>query len=123
MRQRRRRGRGARRGQRGVACGDLAARRGVASVHAVVEWPEEMLMLRDAVKQFVDKEIRPNVDDLEHGDLPPYDLLRKLYATFGMDAMAKASFERRMEREIAGDSESGEADAAADVSEMASGGG
>ena len=49
-----------------------------------------MLMLRDAVRKFVDKEIRPNIDELEHGDLPPYDILRKLYATFGMDTMAKS---------------------------------
>src|SRR6266403_659225 len=48
------------------------------------EWPEELQMVRDAVRQFVDNEIRPHREELEHGDLPPYDLLRKLYATFGM---------------------------------------
>src|SRR6476619_668770 len=63
------------------------------------EWSEEQLMIRDAVRQFVDKEIRPHVEELEHGDLPPYDILRKLFKTFGMDAMAKAGFEKRMERE------------------------
>jgi alkylation response protein AidB-like acyl-CoA dehydrogenase len=68
----------------------------------MIEWPEEMVMLRDAVRTFVDKEIRPHVDDLEHGDMPPYDLLRKLYATFGMDAMAKAGFEGRMQKEEEG---------------------
>jgi alkylation response protein AidB-like acyl-CoA dehydrogenase len=69
----------------------------------VIDWPDEMVMLRDAVRQFVDAEIRPHVDELEHGDLPPYDILRKLYATFGMDAMARASFERRIERESGGE--------------------
>ena len=49
------------------------------------EWSEEQLMVRDAVRQFIDKEIRPRVDDLEHGDMPPYDILRKMLATFGMD--------------------------------------
>ena len=52
------------------------------------EWSEELKMIRDAVRQFVDNEIRPHREELEHGDLPPYDLLRKLYTTFGMDAMA-----------------------------------
>jgi alkylation response protein AidB-like acyl-CoA dehydrogenase len=67
----------------------------------MIEWPEERLMMQDAVRQFVDKEVRPHVDDLEHGDLPPYDILRKLYATFGMDGMAKAGFEARMAKEEA----------------------
>ena len=62
----------------------------------MIEWPDEMLMLQDAVRGFIDKEVRPHVDDLEHGDMPPYDILRKLYATFGMDAMARAGFESRI---------------------------
>ncbi|MEA3054715.1 MAG: hypothetical protein QOD30_147 [Actinomycetota bacterium] len=66
------------------------------------EWSEEQLMIRDAVRQFVDKEIRPNVEALEHGDMPPYDILRKLFKTFGMDAMAKAGFEKRIAAEEAG---------------------
>src|SRR5918992_650419 len=65
------------------------------------EWTEEQKMIRDAVRQFVDKEIKPHVEDLEHGDLPPYDILRKMFATFGMDAMARESFTRRIERERA----------------------
>ena len=65
------------------------------------EWPEELQMVRDAVRQFVDNEIRPHREELEHGDLPPYDLLRKLYKTFGMDQMAADGFDRRMAREEA----------------------
>ena len=52
------------------------------------EWSEELQMVRDAVRQFVDNEIRPHREELEHGDLPPYDVLRKMYETFGMGAMA-----------------------------------
>jgi acyl-CoA dehydrogenase len=55
-------------------------------------------MIRDVVRRFVDSEVRPKLDDLEHGDLPPYDIIRKLYATFGMDAMARDSFKRQIER-------------------------
>jgi alkylation response protein AidB-like acyl-CoA dehydrogenase len=63
------------------------------------EWTEEQLMIRDAVRQFVEAEIAPMREELEHGDLPPYDILRKLFATFGMDAMARAGFKSRIERE------------------------
>jgi acyl-CoA dehydrogenase len=67
------------------------------------EWPEELQMVRDAVRQFVDNEIRPHRDELEHGDLPPYDLLRKLYKTFGMDTMAADNFDRRIAAEERGE--------------------
>src|SRR3954462_10934131 len=69
---------------------------------SMYEWPEEMQMIRDAVRQFVDNEVRPHREELEHGDLPPYDLLRKLYRTFGMDQMARDSFKRRIDAERAG---------------------
>ena len=65
------------------------------------QWSEEHQMIRDAVKRFVDDEVRPHVEELEHGDLPPYDILRKMFATFGMDAMARDRFKRQMEREHA----------------------
>jgi acyl-CoA dehydrogenase len=67
------------------------------------EWPEEMMMIRDAVRQFIDAEVRPHREDLEHGDLPPYDLLRKMYRTFGMDQMARDSFHKRIEAEKNGE--------------------
>jgi len=67
------------------------------------EWPEDLQMVRDAVRQFIDNEVRPHREELEHGDLPPYDLLRKLYKTFGMDQMAADGFDRRIAREEAGD--------------------
>ena len=64
-------------------------------------------MLRDAVRRFVEAEIAPNIEELEHGDTPPYDTLRKLYRTFGMDAMARAGFEQRIKRELEGGVSSG----------------
>src|SRR5690242_18236062 len=69
------------------------------------EWSEEQLMIRDAVRQFIEAEIVPKRDELEHGDLPPYDILRKMFATFGMDVMARESFKRRIERERAGETQ------------------
>ncbi|MGP4028084.1 acyl-CoA dehydrogenase family protein [Actinomadura sp. 3N407] len=73
----------------------------------MIEWSDEDLMIRDAVRGWIDAEVRPNLDALDSGDLPPYDLLRGLYKTFGMDEMARASFRARQEREP-GDEAGGE---------------
>jgi alkylation response protein AidB-like acyl-CoA dehydrogenase len=65
------------------------------------EWSDEHRMIREAVQRFVDEEVRPHVEELEHGDLPPYDILRKMFATFGMDAMARDRFAKQIAREQA----------------------
>jgi alkylation response protein AidB-like acyl-CoA dehydrogenase len=67
----------------------------------VLDWTDEHKMLRDAIRSFVEKEIVPLHDELEHGDLPPYGVLRKLFASFGIDEMARDSFKRRLERDAA----------------------
>src|SRR5439155_15709546 len=63
------------------------------------EWSEEHAMVRDAVRQFVDNEIRPHREELEFGDVPPYAVLRKMFQTFGLDALAREQFKKRIERE------------------------
>ena len=65
------------------------------------EWSEQHRMIRDAVRRFVEAEIKPNLEQLEHGDMPPYDVLRKLISTFGMDEMARARFQKQIAREKA----------------------
>jgi alkylation response protein AidB-like acyl-CoA dehydrogenase len=67
-------------------------------------------MLQAAMRDFIAKELLPIKEDLEHGDLPPYELLRKLYATFGMDEMAKASFAERIEAEKQAEADGAEAE-------------
>jgi alkylation response protein AidB-like acyl-CoA dehydrogenase len=62
------------------------------------EWSEEQLAIRDAVRRFVADEIAPNVDELEHGNTPPYDVIRKLYTTFGLDQLAREGFTRALQR-------------------------
>jgi acyl-CoA dehydrogenase len=69
----------------------------------VIEWSDEQQMVRTAVRDFIEKEVVPHHRELEHGDLPPYDILRKLLSTFGMDAMARERFERQIAKEKAGD--------------------
>ena len=63
------------------------------------EWSDEHRMIRDAVRDFVEKEVRPRREELEFGDTPPYEVIRKLFKTFGLDEMAKASFAKRIARE------------------------
>ncbi len=67
----------------------------------MIQWTEEQQMVRDAVRQFVEAEVAPRREELEFGDTPPYDVLRKLYSTFGMDAMARERFKRQIEFEKA----------------------
>ena len=62
----------------------------------MLTWTEEQQMVRDAVRQFVEAEVAPLREELEFGDLPPYDILRKLYKTFGMDTMAADRFDKQI---------------------------
>jgi alkylation response protein AidB-like acyl-CoA dehydrogenase len=66
------------------------------------EWSDEQLAIRDAVRRFVDEEVKPNVEELEHGETPPYDVIRKLYSTFGLDVMARESAKKAIERKANG---------------------
>ncbi len=67
----------------------------------MIEWNDEQLMVRDAMRKFVEREIKPNLTELEHGDMPPYDILRKMLSEFGMDQMARDRFKKRIEKEKA----------------------
>jgi hypothetical protein len=69
----------------------------------MIEWSEQHLMIRDMVRRFVEAEIKPRLHDLEHGDLPPYDILRRMMQAFGMDELARQRFRRQIEREKAGE--------------------
>jgi alkylation response protein AidB-like acyl-CoA dehydrogenase len=61
---------------------------------AVIEWSETDLLVRDSIREFITKEIRPHLDALESGQLPPYDIIRKLFAAFGLDVMASEAVSR-----------------------------
>jgi hypothetical protein len=67
----------------------------------VLDWTDEHKMLRDAIRSFVDKVIVPLRDELAHGDLAPCGVLRELFAAFGIDEMARDSFKKRLERDVA----------------------
>jgi alkylation response protein AidB-like acyl-CoA dehydrogenase len=65
------------------------------------EWSDTDLMFRDALRGFIEKEIKPHVDKLESGELPPFEIIRKMYATFGMDEMASEALEKAFAKEEA----------------------
>src|SRR5690606_25182001 len=65
----------------------------------VIEWSESHQMIRDAVRKFVEAEIQPRIEELEHGDTPPYEILRKLFRTFGMDEMARQRFAHQIDKD------------------------
>ncbi|MFB1299138.1 acyl-CoA dehydrogenase family protein [Mycobacterium sp. pW049] len=64
----------------------------------MLDWSDVDIAVRDAVREFVDKEIRPHVDALESGEMEPYPIIRKLFATFGIADMARESLDKRLTR-------------------------
>src|ERR1700739_4814764 len=77
----------------------------------MIEWSESDLLIREAVREFIDKELRPNVDALESGEMTPYPIIRKLFSQFGLDVLAaeavKNMLDRQRAREHDGESSSG----------------
>lgn len=67
----------------------------------MIEWNEQQRMIQGMVRDFVQKEVVPQLDDIEYNGVPPYDLLRKMIKTFGMDVMAKQNFDKQIAREKA----------------------
>ena len=63
------------------------------------EWSDTDIIMRDAVREFIDKEIRPHLDGLESGELSPYPIARKLFSEFGLDVMAGEAIKTMLERE------------------------
>ncbi|MEZ5139111.1 MAG: acyl-CoA dehydrogenase family protein [Acidimicrobiales bacterium] len=73
------------------------------------QWTDEQEMVRGAVRQFIDKEIRPNIEELEHGDTPPYEVLRKMFRESGWTwppgraSRSRSSSRRRSAAQAAGE--------------------
>ncbi len=67
----------------------------------MIAWTEQQVMVRDMIRDFVEKEIVPHIDDLEYNGVPPYDILRKMFKTFGMDEMGRARFDAQIAKEEA----------------------
>ena len=54
----------------------------------MIEWSDTDILMRDGMREFIEREIRPHLDDLESGAVSPYPFARKLFSEFGLDVMA-----------------------------------
>ena len=87
----------------GLASLDVTAMLELERASAMYEWTEEQQAITDAVRRFVDEEIRPQLDDLEYDGMPPYGILRKMFDVFGLKEMAKEGFKRQLDRKVSGE--------------------
>ena len=75
----------------------------------MIEWSEMHLSVRDAMRKFCKAEVEPKLHAIEHEGEPPYEVLRKLVAAFGIPDMARARFAaqiaKQKAREASGESE------------------
>jgi alkylation response protein AidB-like acyl-CoA dehydrogenase len=65
----------------------------------MIEWSEQHKAVQQMMRRFIEAEIKPQLEQLEHGGMPPYDILRKMMKTFGMDELNRARFAAQIERE------------------------
>jgi alkylation response protein AidB-like acyl-CoA dehydrogenase len=65
----------------------------------LIQWNEQHQMMQDMVRRFIEAEIVPRIEEFEHGDTPPYEVLRKMMRTFGIDEVARERFRKQIERE------------------------
>ncbi len=75
----------------------------------MIEWSEQHRMIQDMMRRFIDAEVLPNLKELEHGDLPPYGIMRKLVQQFGIAEAARARYEAQKAKALRGDTGSDEA--------------
>jgi alkylation response protein AidB-like acyl-CoA dehydrogenase len=72
------------------------------------EWSDTDIIMRDTVRGFIEKEIRPHLDELESGALSPYPIARKLFSEFGLDVMAAEAVKGMLEKQRAKESSGAE---------------
>jgi acyl-CoA dehydrogenase len=75
----------------------------------VHEWSEQHWQIRKMMRRFVETELVPRLDDIEHLGVPPYELMRKMFDTFGLGQLALGEYEaKKRRRERAEDAEGAE---------------
>ncbi len=65
------------------------------------DFTDEQKMARKMVRSWAEKELAPHVAKMERGEILPYDIMRKMLKTFGMDEMVKASFAKMKDDQAA----------------------
>ena len=64
----------------------------------MIEWDETQVAVREAIRKFVEDEVRPRRDALEREEISPYEVLRKFFAAFGVGDMGRARGEAEVAR-------------------------
>lgn len=67
----------------------------------MIGWTEQQQLVKTMMRDFIEKEIVPHIDDLEYNGVPPYELLRKFFSTFGIDEMAGSNFDKLIAKQEA----------------------
>jgi alkylation response protein AidB-like acyl-CoA dehydrogenase len=62
------------------------------------DFTDEQKMVRKMVRQWAEKELAPLVPRMEKGELLPYDTMRKLLKTFGIDELVRGAFARMKDK-------------------------
>jgi len=68
---------------------------------AMIEWSETHLSIRDSIRKFCEAEVKPKLHAIEHEGEPPYEVLRKMIAAFGIADMARMRFEAQIAKQKA----------------------
>lgn len=62
------------------------------------ELAEQHKMVGQMVRKWCQAELAPAIADLEAGTKQPFDLMRKMARTFGIDGMARAALQKRIDK-------------------------
>jgi acyl-CoA dehydrogenase len=58
------------------------------------DFTDEQKMARRMVRAWAEKELKPLVPAMERNEITPYDTMRKMLKTFGMDEMVRSAFSK-----------------------------
>ena len=64
------------------------------------DFTPEQKMVRDTIRQWVERELAPEVPAIERGEVLPYEMMRKMAAAFGLADLARERF-AQMEKNAA----------------------
>ena len=64
------------------------------------DFTDEQKMVRKMVRQWAEKELAPRLAPMEKGEITPYETMRHLIKTFGMDEMVRTAFAAMKKRRM-----------------------
>ena len=62
------------------------------------EWTDTQKTIRGMFRSYIEKEIAPDIDRMEDGEILPYDHMRRMVKSFGLRDQVEARFKKRRER-------------------------